>query len=160
MFDVAEAAVQGALDAGATYADARAMVQASEGLGARNGVLERLAQNESAGVGVRALIGSSWGFFATPDASVAAATQAGHEAAAIAKASAVVAGPAVELADVGVAQDHWESQCQEHPFQVALSERGDLLVDVTATMKSVAGVGVASGHMHAWDTQKWFVSSQ
>ncbi|MDP1807074.1 MAG: TldD/PmbA family protein, partial [Acidimicrobiales bacterium] len=119
-----------------------------------------MSQNESAGVGVRALIGSSWGFFATPDPSREAATRAGHEAAAIAKASAVVAGPAVELADVGVAQDHWDSPCQEHPFQVALSERGDLLVNVTATMKAVAGVGVASGHMHAWDTEKWFVSSQ
>ncbi|MDQ4091603.1 MAG: TldD/PmbA family protein, partial [Actinomycetota bacterium] len=158
MFDVAEAAVEGALAAGATYADARAMVQASEGLGARNGVLERLAQNESAGVGVRALIGSSWGFFATPDPD--GARRAGEEAAAIAKASAVVAGPPMELADVGVAQAHWDSGWQEHPFEVALSERGDLLVQVTGTMKGVAGVGVASAHMHAWDTQKWFVSSQ
>jgi TldD protein len=160
MFEFAEAAVQGALDAGATYADARAMVTGSEGLAARNGVLERLSQNESAGVGVRALIGSSWGFFATPDPSVAAATAAGREAAAIAKASAVVAGPPVELADVGVAQAHWDSGWEEHPFEVPLSERGDLVVEVTATMKAVPGVGVASGHMHAWDTQKWFISSQ
>ena len=160
MFEFAEAAVEGALAAGATYADARAMVTGSEGLAARNGVLERLAQNESAGVGVRALIGSSWGFFATPDPSVAAATQAGHEAAAIAKASAVVAGPPVELADVGVAHAHWDSGWEEHPFEVPLSERGDLMVAVTATMKAVAGVGVASAHMNAWDTRKWFVSSQ
>src|SRR4051812_7908628 len=158
MFDIAEAAVQGALDAGATYADARAMVTATEGLAARNGVLERLSQNESAGVGVRALIGSSWGFFATPDAEGARA--AGEQATAIAKASAVVAGPAVQLADVGVAQAHWDSGWQEHPFEVALSERGDMLVEVTAAMKAVAGVGVASAYMHAWDTEKWFVSSQ
>ncbi|HET7721183.1 MAG TPA: DNA gyrase modulator, partial [Acidimicrobiales bacterium] len=80
MFDIAEAAVEGALAAGAAYADARAMIQASEGLGARNGVLERMSQNESAGVGVRALIGSSWGFFATPDPSIEAARKAGEEA--------------------------------------------------------------------------------
>ncbi len=160
MFELAEAAVEGALAAGATYADARAMVTGTEGLSARNGVLERLAQNESAGVGVRALIGSSWGFFATPDPSREAATRAGHEAAAIAKASAAVAGPPVELADVGVVQASWSSGWQEHPFDVPLSERGDLLVGVTATMKAVAGVGVASASMHAWDTEKWFVSSQ
>src|SRR5436309_12878745 len=99
MFDVAQAAVEGALAAGATYADARAMVTATEGLAARNGVLERLAQNESAGVGVRALIGSSWGFFATPDAGGARA--AGEPAAAIAKAAAVVAGRAGGLRGVG-----------------------------------------------------------
>ncbi|MDQ4068380.1 MAG: TldD/PmbA family protein [Actinomycetota bacterium] len=160
MFDLAEAAVEGALDAGAAYADARAMVTATEGLSARNGVLERLAQNESAGVGVRALIGSSWGFFATPDPDGPGAREAGEEAAAIAKASALVPGPQMELADVGVAQGHWDSPCEEHPFEVALSERGDLLVGVTATMKAVEGVGVASAYMHAWDTRKWFVSSQ
>src|SRR4051794_36813292 len=142
MFDLAQAAVEGALAAGATYADARAMVTASEGLSARNGVLERMAQNESAGVGVRALIGSSWGFFATPDPSGRQAMEAGREAAAIAKASALVAGPPTELADVGAAEAHWDSPCQEHPFTVPLSERGDLLVAVTATMKAVPGVGV------------------
>ena len=160
MFELAEAAVQGALDAGATYADARAMVTATQGLSARNGVLERLAHNESAGVGVRALIGSSWGFFATPDPDGVRARRAGHEAAAIAKASALVAGPPLDLVDVGVTQAHWDSGWDEHPFQVPLSERGDLLVGATATMKAVDGVGVASAHMHAWDTQKWFVSSQ
>ena len=160
MFDFAEAAVEGALAAGATYADARAMVTATEGLSARNGMLERLSQNESAGVGVRALIGSSWGFFATPDPSREAATRAGREAAAIAKASAVVAGPRVELADVGVTQADWDAGWQEHPFDVALSERGDLLVGVTATMKAVAGVGVARPTCTPGTPQKWFVSSQ
>jgi TldD protein len=160
MFDLAEAAVQGALDAGATYADARAMVTATEGLSARNGSLERLASNESAGVGVRALIGSSWGFFAVPDPSGRQAMEAGREAAAIARASTVVAGPPTELADVGAAQATWDSGWEEHPFAVSLSERGDLLVGVTATMKAVPGVAVAEAYMHAWDTQKWFVSSQ
>lgn len=160
MFDLAEAAVEGALAAGARYADARAMVSTTEGLAARDGVLERLAQNESAGVGVRALMGSSWGFFATPDPSPAAARRAGREAAAIAAASAVVPGPPMELADVGSARAHWESGWEEHPGAVTQAEKGDLLVAATATMKAVPGVGVAEAFMHAWDTEKWFVSSQ
>ena len=160
MFDLAQAAVEGALAAGASYADARAMVTATEGLSARNGVLERLSRDESAGVGVRALIGSSWGFFATPEPEGVGARRAGEEAAAIAKASALVPGPPMELAGEGAAQAHWESPCEEHPFTVSVSERGDLLVAATATMKAVAGVGVAMAYLHAWDTEKWFVSSQ
>jgi TldD protein len=160
MFQLAEAAVEGALAAGAAYADARAMVNTTEGLSARDGMLERLSQHESAGVGVRALIGSSWGFFATPDPAAAGAWRAGEEAAAIARASTVVAGPPTVLADVPPARAHWDSSWQEHPFDVALSERGDLLVGVTATMKAVPGVAVAEAYMHAWDTEKWFVSSQ
>jgi hypothetical protein len=53
-----------------------------------------------AGLGVRALIGSSWGFFAVAEPSEASARQAGFDAAEIAKASALVPGPPLELADL------------------------------------------------------------
>src|SRR5439155_21226049 len=42
----------------------------------------------------------------------------------------------------------------------SLSEKGDLLVGVTDTMKGVDGVAVAQAYLSSWDTQKWFVSSQ
>ena len=71
-FDAATAAVQAALDAGARYADARVMHRRYESMSARNGEIEELDQAEDAGVGVRALVGSSWGFFAVPDLSDAA----------------------------------------------------------------------------------------
>ena len=54
MFDVASAAVEAALAAGARYADARAMHQRNESMSARNGDVEDLSQRESVGVGVRA----------------------------------------------------------------------------------------------------------
>ena len=66
-FDAAEAAVQAALDAGATYADARVMHRRYESMTARNGDVEDVGQNEDAGIGVRALVGSGWGFYAVPD---------------------------------------------------------------------------------------------
>jgi TldD protein len=96
-FDVATAAVQAALDAGARYADARVMHRRTESMSARNGEIEELNQDEDAGVGVRALFGSSWGFFAVPDLSVAAARRAGARAAEIALASSRVPGPAADL---------------------------------------------------------------
>jgi TldD protein len=92
-FEAATAAVQAALDAGASYADARVMHRRTESMDARNGEIEELNQVEDAGVGVRALVGSSWGFFALPDLSDAAARTAGAKAAAIAVASASVPGP-------------------------------------------------------------------
>src|SRR3954470_6380928 len=92
-FEEACAAVQAALDAGARYADARVMVRRSESMTARDGEVEDLASAESAGLGVRALVGSSWGFYAVPDLSDAAARAAGRRAAQIAAASATVPGP-------------------------------------------------------------------
>ncbi|HYH49777.1 MAG TPA: TldD/PmbA family protein [Acidimicrobiia bacterium] len=158
MFDLAVAAVEGALAAGAEYADARVVVSRRQSLEALNQTIESLEQSESAGVGVRALVGSSWGFFATADS--AEARQAGEAAAGIARASATVPGPPLTLADVPVREDSYATPCAEDPFAVSLAEKADLLVDVTRTMQAVGGVALARAFVTAWDTEKWFVSSQ
>jgi TldD protein len=158
-FDAASAAVQAALDAGARYADARVMHRRSEAMEARNGEIEELNQSEDAGVGVRALVGSGWGFFAVPDLSDAAARRAGGMAAAIAAASATVPGPAADLVPAHAVTADWASDCIVDPLGVALSEKGDLFVAATAAMKA-AGADVAEGSYDIWDTRKWFVSSE
>ena len=71
MFDLASAAVEAALSAGASYADARYVEGRDEFIQVMNGGIETLNRSEAAGVGVRALVGSSWGFFATADVSPA-----------------------------------------------------------------------------------------
>jgi TldD protein len=159
MFEVAEAAVEAALSAGARYADARAMHQRNESMAARNGDVEDLVQRESVGVGVRALVGSSWGFVAVPDPTDAEARRAGERAVAVARASALVAGPEVTLVPVEVRQDSWASSYEEDPLSVPLGEKGDLVAGITATMRA-AGVQVAEASYQVWDTAKWFVSSE
>ena len=160
MFELATAAVEAALAAGATYADARVVIRRHEALAARDGELESSDRSEQAGVGVRALIGSSWGFHATGELTDAAARDAGALAAATARASGRVAGADLALADVPVVEDTYETPHEVDPFAVPLSEKVDLLVGATATMKAVAGVTVARAHVRFWDTDKWFVSSQ
>ncbi len=160
MFEYAEAAIQGAADAGAAYADARVVATRHEGIEVQNSVVQELTQTEDVGVGVRALIGSSWGFYATADLTVAAARDAGERAAAIAKASAVVAGAALRFADVPVVEGTYETPHRENPFDVPLSEKVDLLVAVTGTMQDVDGIDIARGSLGFYDTNKWFTSSQ
>ena len=135
------------------------MVLRHESMSAKNGDVEDLVQRESVGVGVRALVGSSWGFVAVPDPGDAAARRAGAEAAAVARASARVAGPDVDLIPVEVRQDRWASPCAEDPLGVPLAEKGDLVAGVTATMRA-AGVPLAEASYQVWDTTKWFVSSE
>ncbi|MEV4492365.1 TldD/PmbA family protein [Micromonospora coxensis] len=158
-FDAATAAVQAALDAGARYADARVMHRHYESMSARNGAIEELTRDESIGLGVRALVGSSWGFHAVPDLSDAAAREAGRRAAVIAAASARVPGPPVDLVPTGAAVASWASDCRVDPLGVALSDKGDLLVAATATMRE-HGADLAEGLYQIWDTTKWFVSSE
>ena len=160
MFDEAGLAVQGAIDAGAEYADARVVISKQETIDVQNQNLSQFDRSEHAGVGVRALIGSSWGFASTPDLDAASIRAAGESAAAIAVASALVSGPRLEFADVPVADTTWETPYDEDPFAVSLSEKVDMLIDVTATAQSVDGVAIATANLTFWDTDTWFVSSQ
>ncbi|WP_127497956.1 TldD/PmbA family protein [Actinoplanes solisilvae] len=158
-FDEASAAVQAALDAGARYADCRVMLRRTESMTARDGDVEELGSDESAGLGVRALVGSSWGFFAVPDLSDAAARAAGRRAAEIARASATVPGPPVDLVPSNAVEASWASECEIDPLGVSLSAKGDLIVGATAAAKE-AGADLAEGVYQIWDTRKWFVSSE
>jgi TldD protein len=159
MEDIASRAVEAALNAGASYADARVMEIRTESMSARNGVVEALEREERAGVGVRALIGSSWGFFAVPDVSPSAARRAGEQASAVARASTQVPGKDLGLVPEQAVQGHWESECREDPWTVSLAEKGELLEGVTRTMlDDGADLGEASHRI--WDTHKWLVSSE
>ncbi len=158
-FETAELAVQAALDAGASYADARMMHRRYESMSARNGEVEDLSQNEDLGIGVRALVGSGWGFYATPELSGAAVRAAGVQAAQIAKASARVATRHTELVAGEVASGSWSSDCQIDPLGLSLADKGDLIAGATATMRQ-HGADIAEGLYQIWDTMKWFVSSE
>jgi TldD protein len=158
-FDLATVAVQAALDAGARYADARVVHRRYESMSAQDDHVEDVNQDDSSGLGVRALVGSSWGFFALPDLTDAAARRAGARAADIAKASASVPGPPLELLPVKAQEDSWANACEIDPLAVSLSEKGDLLVGLTSTMRE-HGADVASASYDVWDTRKWFVSSE
>jgi len=158
-FDAATAAVEAALAAGARYADARVMHRRTESMTARNGEIENLSQDEDFGVGVRALVGSGWGFYAVPDLSAAAARTAGERSARIAAASADVPGPRIELVAAPASVGSWASDCVVDPFGKALSDKGDLLVAATGTAHK-QGADQAEGLYQIWDTRKWFVSSE
>jgi TldD protein len=158
-FDAATAAVEGALAAGARYADARVMYRRHESMAARNGDIESLTESDDEGLGVRALVGSSWGFFAVPDVGDAASRTAGQRAAEIAFASAMVAGADVEMVTSPATEASWSSGCEVDPLEVPLSEKGDLLVEVTKLMKD-NGADIAEAGYSAWDTRKWLVSSE
>ncbi len=157
---MARRAVEAALAGGADYADARVVVLRHESLSARNGDLDSLVESEQAGLGIRALHGSSWGFYAVADLGDAAARRAGERAAEIARASAMVSGPKMPLADVPVVTDRYETPHREDPFSISTAEKADLVVGVTDLLRETEGVALARAGVTFWDTEKWFVSSQ
>jgi TldD protein len=160
MFELAEEAVDAAVAAGAVYADARVVHRRNRTVSAQDGEVEALTESDDLGLGVRALVGSSWGFAATSDLSDAAVRAIGAEAHATAVASGRVPGAPTELADVPVRQDHWETAVAEPPLEMSVGVQADLVVDLTRTIADVPGVSIGQANLSFWDTWQWFVSSQ
>ena len=153
MFDIATAGVEGALAAGASYADARVMGRRIRDISVQNGDVQTISLNETIGVGIRALIGSSWGFQATDRLGVADAERAGAEATAIARASARVPGPPLALADVEARDDTFRTAVAEHPFDMSPEEQAELLIESTRTMIEEPKVAIATGQLGFWDVE-------
>lgn len=158
-FAAAEAAVQAAIDAGARYADARVMHRRHEVMSARNGDVDGVSQTSDSGLGVRALVGSGWGFFAVADLADAAVREAGRKAAEIAAASSLVSRAESTLVPSEPVTGSWASDCVIDPFDVALSVKGDMLVRATELMRE-HGADLAEAMCQSWETRKWFVSSE
>ena len=158
-FDAAQAAVQAALDAGASYADARVMHRRHESMSARDGDVDDVSSDADSGIGVRALVGSGWGFFAVPDLGERSLRDAGTRAAEIARASGLVSRAGRGMVPGEASVGSWASECAIDPFEVPLSTKGDLLVRATRTMLE-HGADLATGSYDAWETRKWFVSSE
>ena len=158
-FAAAEAAVQAAIDAGARYADARVMHRRHEVMSARNGEVDGVSQTSDSGLGVRALVGSGWGFFAVDDLADGSVREAGRKSADIAVASALVSRADSQLVPSEAVTGSWASDCAVDPFEVALSTKGDMLVRATELMRE-HGADLAEAMCQSWETRKWFVSSE
>jgi len=79
MFELLEIAIDSAIDSGAKYSDARVLISKSRSIAAKNGEIENFNENEKIGIGIRALVGSSWGFYSTYDLSNESLKQAGKK---------------------------------------------------------------------------------
>jgi TldD protein len=162
MFDLATAAVEAAVSAGAVYADARVVTTRVESIDCLNQDIESLDTAVESGLGVRALHGGGWGFAATAELSPAAVREAGRRAAAIARASAGIGrpGPDLVLAPVAVEQTSWRTAVEEDPFAVSLGDKCDLLVAATGALRGEPEVRLARAWLAFWHTDKWLVSSE
>lgn len=159
MFELLNKCIDSAVGSGASYADARILISKSRTISSKDGDLEEFNDSENMGVGIRALVRSSWGFYATYDLSDSSLIKAGQKAFLIAEASSKVPGRNFPLADVPIVQDEYITPHEQNPFVVSSSDQVNLLVDATYLMKK-QGSSVASGRLNFWDTEKWFASSQ
>jgi TldD protein len=145
--ELALLALDEARTSGARYADLRISHHSFESVQTREQQITGASSTDSHGLGIRALVGGSWGFAGTPDLSRDSVVAAAREATAIAKANDAIAPVETELAPVAVfPEGSWTTPHEIDPFDVSIEEKADLLLRTNAAALTVDGVAfVRSG---------------
>ena len=153
-------AVEAALQAGASYADARFVHQDDEEVRVKNGAVESVASSSRQGIGVRVIADGAWGFAATSALTRESVQKAAQLAVRIARASAPTQKLPVKLSPVEPAQGRFFPTAEQDPFKVPLAERVDLLLDCDKLMAEAANVPLREGFLEITHEQKLFESSE
>jgi len=139
------------------YAEARHVHALREDLAIHDDLVDAVDADESAGLGIRVLVGGAWGFAATRDVSSAGADAALKRALAV--AAAQPAAGARPLAPVMPSVGHWEGPCAIDPFAVGLEARLSHLFAAVAAMRGDARIIRAEASATMVRTRKALVTS-
>jgi TldD protein len=156
---LAEAALEAARRAGASYCDVRIGRYLNQSLVTREARVENISNTESSGVGIRVIVNGAWGFAATHQSTQAAVLAAVGQAAAIARANARIQTRPVQLAPVqGVGDVHWQTPIIKNAMAVPVQDKVDLLLGLNAAAMN-AGADFISSQLFLVNEQKYFASS-
>jgi TldD protein len=150
-------AVEAALAAGASYADARAVLTRRQHVVTKNGQVDDLSDSESEGIGVRVLVDGAWGFAGDRRLDEAGAREAASRACAFARAAPNANGR--QLAPVDVQQATYRTEVERDPFEVPLSEKIDLCLRADQGMRQPK-IKVTQAMVRAQREEKVLVSSE
>jgi TldD protein len=132
MRDLCAAAIDAATVAGAEYADARVVLKRNQLVATKNGRVERLTDAESAGIGVRVLLGGAWGFACDRRLSGDGARDAALRACTFARAAA--GNHSRALAPIEPQSGSHRSAVERDPFAIPLADKVDLCLRADAEL--------------------------
>jgi TldD protein len=131
--DLCAAAVEAATAAGAEYADARVVIKRDQLVATKNGRVDRMADAESEGIGVRVLVNGAWGFACDRRLTDEGARNAATRACSFARAAAGRHSRA--LAPLEARSGRHESGVERDPFAVPLADKVDLCLRADAALQ-------------------------
>jgi TldD protein len=155
--ELCEEAVSAALAAGASYADARAIVRRAQLVSTKNRRVDRVDDVETEGIGVRVLVDGAWGFACDRRLGSDGARDAAKRAAAFARAAPGAHSRA--LAPVEPVVDSYRTPYEQEPVSVPLDEKIALCLAAEEALQH-DDVKVTTAFVRAMREQKTLVSSE
>ena len=156
---LADAALETATKAGATYCDVRVGRYLRQFVLTREDKVQNVVNTESTGIGVRVIVNGTWGFAATSDLTRGGAAAAATQAAAIARANSRAQTEPVQLAKVkGAGEISWSTPIRKNAMAVPIKDKADLLLAVNAAALK-AGANFVNSNLFTVNEQKYFAST-
>ncbi len=156
---LADAALNAATKAGATYCDVRIGRYLNQFIVTRDMTVQQITNTESAGVGVRVIANGAWGFAATNDMSADAVAVAAKQAVAIARANSKLLTEPVKLAAVkGAGEVSWSTPYKKDWRAVPIQEKVDLLMAANKAGLE-AGASFMQSMLFQVNQQKYYAST-
>jgi TldD protein len=154
--DLCRNAVDAAVAAGATYADARAVFRRSQSITTKNGNVEAVSDVETEGIGVRVLNGGAWGFAADRRLTDHGARAAALRACAFARAAG---GGHRKLAPLEPQRGVFRTHVEIDPFSVSIGDKVDFCLEAESALARPE-VKVAEAFARAHLERKVLITSE
>lgn len=158
--DLANAALDAARRAGASYADVRIGRYRRQFISTRERQITGVSDMESYGLGVRTLVDGSWGFAATSTMTRDAVQRAAADAVAMSRAARIVRKRRVELAPVTPVTGTWITPVRRDPIDVPLEEKVALLFAANEAALKAKTVRFATSTLSLLREVKTLVTSE
>lgn len=159
MDELAKLAVEAAISAGASYADARAVDRRTERARVKNASVESLSDGRSRGLGVRVITAGAWGFAGCAELTPGAVRDAARRAVDLARAAAPTLRQPVRLAHVDPVVESVPARVQIDPADISLDDRLALLMECDRLMRA-QGVAIAVSSVSVLRQTQHFASSE
>ncbi|AVR98798.1 TldD/PmbA family protein [Pseudoduganella armeniaca] len=156
---LADAALNAATKAGASYCDVRIGRYLNQFITTRDTNVENIVNTESSGVGVRVVANGAYGFVATNVMTPDAVAEAARQAVAIARANARLQSEPVQLAPVkGVGEVAWATPFTKDWRTVPVKDKAEMLI---AANKAALATGATfmTSMLFQVNQQKYFAST-
>jgi TldD protein len=156
---LADAAMNAATKAGASYCDVRIGRYLNQFITTRDLNVENIVNTESSGVGVRVIASGAYGFCSTNLMTLDAVADAARQAVAIAKANAKLQSEPVILAPVkGVGEVAWATPFTKDWRAVPIKEKAEMLLAANKAGMD-AGANFMQSMLFQVNQQKYFAST-
>ena len=158
--DLADAALDSAKKAGASYADIRINRYRNQFIFTRDRRVQNIVNTEDYGFGVRVIADGAWGFASSSMVTRDEIARVAGQAVAIARANKNINAEPVTLAPVAAYNDSWNTPVAKNPFDMPLQPKLDLLLQIHEVALKVPGASFVSAFMQFVNEHKYFASTE